>query len=320
MFSSNISSSDNNENTARYRHTAGSLVLAAFILLLNFFPVYAYEIPAQSSQFYVNDCAGLLSPETESYVISVNTELQEKTGAQVVVATVNDIDGASIEEYSTEMFRSYGIGDKDKDNGILMLLAYTEREVRIEVGYGLEGPLNDAKVGRLMDEYMIPYFKNDQWDEGMVNCFNAVIQEICTEYNIELSYNQPTVIEPASQPEEDDNSFYYMVAFGIISFIIGLISGKITPGRAFIPNTIWIIILIIIMMALAIQFWSSATIVMISFIAMIFGWGITSPDTGSSGGYSSGSRSSGGSYHSSSGGGHSGCGGSSGGGGASRRF
>ena len=98
-----------------------------------------YAIVPKTNEFYVNDFANLLEQDTEEYIISMNRELEEKTGAQIVVVTVQNLEGKSLEEYATELFREYGIGDKDKNNGVLLLCALEEREFRIEVGYGLEG-------------------------------------------------------------------------------------------------------------------------------------------------------------------------------------
>ena len=83
----------------------------------------------------------------------VRKTLEKQTGAQIVVVTVQNLEGQSLEEYATELFRNYGIGDKEKNNGVLLLCAYEERQFRIEVGYGLEGTLTDGKTGRIQDEY-----------------------------------------------------------------------------------------------------------------------------------------------------------------------
>lgn len=94
--------------------------------------VFAYDIPKASNQFYVNDFADILSEETEKYIVSVNDNLYVKTGAQVVVTTIQSLNGASLEEYATEMFRTYGIGSKKKNNGVLLLLALEDRACRID--------------------------------------------------------------------------------------------------------------------------------------------------------------------------------------------
>lgn len=139
-----------------------------------------------TNDFYVNDYAGVLSSETEAYIIQANVDLEQKTGAQIVIVTVNSLEGYSIEEYATELFRNFGIGDKNKNNGVLLLCSTGDRMFRIEVGYGLEGRLTDGKTGRIQDEYIIPYLKNDNYDEGIKNGFSAVLEEIAAEYGVTI--------------------------------------------------------------------------------------------------------------------------------------
>ena len=154
-------------------------ILVVFIILINFLSINSFAIVKPTYEFYVNDYANILSEETENYIININKELESKTKAQIVVVTIPSLEGDSLEEYSTKLFRSFGIGDKTKNNGLLLLLALEEREFRVEVGYGLEGILPDGKTGRIQDEYMIPYLKENKWDDGIKNGFNAFLQIIC---------------------------------------------------------------------------------------------------------------------------------------------
>lgn len=159
------------------------LIISIFIL----FGIECYaEIPKPTSEFYANDFANVLTSDTENYIIEKNKDLQEKTGAQIVVVTVNDLDGEEIEEYANKLFREYGIGDKQKNNGLLLLCSTDERMFRIEVGYGLEGCLPDGKTGRIQDEYIIPYLKENNYDEGIRNGFTACLQVIADEYQITI--------------------------------------------------------------------------------------------------------------------------------------
>ena len=77
-----------------------------------------------------------------------------------------------------------GIGNKSKDNGVLILVSTGDRDIRIEVGDGLQGRITDGKTGRILDNYIIPYLKNNDWDNGIKNGFNVILEEICAEYNI----------------------------------------------------------------------------------------------------------------------------------------
>ena len=155
--------------------TLNKKALKKIVILLICFTIFfasnAKAVVKPTSNFYVNDYAGLLNEETKNYIMNANISLNSKTGAQIVVVTVTSLEGQSLEEYATEVFREFGIGDKDKNNGLLLLLALEEREFRVEVGYGLEGILPDAKTGRIQDEYIIPYLKNDNWNDGIKNGF-----------------------------------------------------------------------------------------------------------------------------------------------------
>ena len=175
-------------------HKLIPFIMAGLLALCVAQTALAIEVVPQTADFYVNDAAGLLSPETKQYIIDVNKKLKKASGTQVVVVTVPDMGGAALEDYATTLFRKYGIGDKQKNNGLLLLLALKERKFRIEVGYGLEGVLNDAKTGRIQDEYMIPHFKNGEWDVGIRNGFNALVQEIQKEYGTSVASETPDAV------------------------------------------------------------------------------------------------------------------------------
>ena len=99
-----------------------------------------------TNEFYVNDYANILSEETENYILNNSVKLASATKAQIVVVTVKNLEGQDIETYATNLFRKFGIGDEKKNNGLLILLALEERDIRIEVGYGLEGIVTDGLI------------------------------------------------------------------------------------------------------------------------------------------------------------------------------
>ena len=124
---------------------------------------------------------------TEQYILSTNQELESKTGAQIVVVTIPSLEGQSLEEYATDLFRQWGIGDGEKDNGVLLLCAVEDRLFRVEVGYGLEGDLPDGKTGRMQDEYIIPLLQENQFDAGIKNGYNAFLQEVAAVYDVSIT-------------------------------------------------------------------------------------------------------------------------------------
>ena len=125
-----------------------------------------------------------------------------KHGAQIVIVTIPSLEGESLEEYATETFRKFGIGDKNKNNGLLILIALQERKSRIEVGYGLEGVLPDAKTGRIQNQYMLPYLSQNKWDEGIKNGFNEFVSIISKNYDVEIEQEKAEKVEksPISDP------------------------------------------------------------------------------------------------------------------------
>lgn len=174
------------------------------------------SIPNKTNRFFVNDFANILSEETENYIVNNSAALDEKTTAQVVVTTVESLDGREIEDYANSLFRMWGIGTKDSNNGLLILLAPNERKVWIEVGRGLEGKVNDSKAGRITRDYGKPYFSEGKWDEGIMGIYNAVLSEVYSEYGMEVPSE---VKEIVSKNEENDGVYGVFLMAAIIIFV-----------------------------------------------------------------------------------------------------
>ncbi len=299
-------------------------VLSLILMLGISIPAVASDIPDATSDFYVNDFADILSQSTKDYIIEANKDLNAKTGAQIVVTTIDTLDGEDIETYANEMFRSYGIGDREKNNGVLFLIVSGDRKLRIEVGYGLEGAINDAKAGRILDTYVIPSLQNDEWDKGILNGFQAIAEETAAEYGVEIGADTPAGAEEIDAELLREKPFWKkatnMIAAAMgVSVLVGAFFSRILPGKSRYGILPYLVILFIVYLILF-----DMAIAIVTFIAgglaAIVGWGMAGKDVG--GGSHSGSSRSYRSY-SSFGGGSSGsfggCG-SSGGGGATRGF
>lgn len=198
------------------------IVLLVAILLLPTY-VLAAGIPEPTEEFYVYDEVGILSNETKNQMISVNKELYDKTGAQVVVAILDRLpEGFTSKEAAVELFNTWGIGSKEKDNGILLLITMEEREFQMEVGYGLEGPIPDMIASRIL-EGMKEYFVDGEIEEGIIYAFGNIVNKIEEEYGIEIE-GAPNVESVDSS--SDDNVIGKIIRLIIILWIISLLTGR----------------------------------------------------------------------------------------------
>lgn len=189
------------------------------LLLSVFFTCKVNALVNPTEKFYINDYANIISPETEEYIYKKSVKLNEIDGTQIVVVTVKNLEGRSIEDYSLELARKFGIGSKEKNNGLLLLLALEEREFRVEVGTGLEGILPDGKTGRFQDQYIIPYLKENNFDEGIKNGYNAFYNEIVEMNKLDLE------IAEVNNKQAPLVKIEWLILSGAIGFLVGLYSG-----------------------------------------------------------------------------------------------
>ncbi|HZK34982.1 MAG TPA: TPM domain-containing protein, partial [Bacillota bacterium] len=146
----------------------------------------ATEYPAPTQAFYVNDYANVISGDVRSHIESATAELEARTGAQIVVVTLSSLEDASLEDFSLGLFREWGIGSAQDNNGVLILVDVGGRQSRIEVGYGLEGALPDGRTGRIQDQYMVPDFAVGDYSLGIKKGFDAIITQVYGEYGYEF--------------------------------------------------------------------------------------------------------------------------------------
>ena len=176
----------------------------------------------------VNDFANVISAAEESQLAAVLTELQQKTGAQVAVVTLPSLDGGQIDDFSIRLAERWGMGQKGKDNGVLLLGAINERRgnrLRIEVGYGLEGVINDAAAGRILDQYVVPAWNQRQYGSAIASGGAAIAQRVAAEKGIRLSGVPQYSRGYGSQPPRKSNPIMNII------FIIGFIYMAIRHPR-----------------------------------------------------------------------------------------
>ena len=181
----------------------------------------AIEFPALTGR--VVDNAGMLSAADERSIGGVLKAHEEATSNQVVVVTIDSLKGYSIEEYGYQLGRHWGIGQKDNNNGVLLIVARNDRKVRIEVGYGLEGNLTDAVAGHIIRTKITPEFKRGRFSSGIRKGIESILLAIDGAYKAEKKKTTNDKFE----------TFVTLIFLGIvmISFIGGFFGGGGTGSR-----------------------------------------------------------------------------------------
>jgi len=135
---------------------------------------------------FVNDFAGVMDADAKQKLDGVLSSLKEKTDTEIAVVTVKDMGGLDVDTYAVELMKAWGIGSKERNDGVLVLLAIQEREWRIEVGYGLESIITDAESGMIGSNLMVPLFKNGDYSNGLSQGALAVAAIIARDKGVSL--------------------------------------------------------------------------------------------------------------------------------------
>lgn len=179
----------------------------------------------------VVDDADILSPQAEAQLTAELADLETQTGRQLVVATLPDLQGYEIEDYGYQLLRTWGIGSKERNDGVILIVAPGERKVRIEVGYGLEPVLTDALSSLIINERIIPAFKDGRMEEGVVDGTQAIVQQL----SLPEDEARAAVAKAQERPQSEGE-----VGFGtiiLIFVIFWLISGVF--GRRRRRGSLW---------------------------------------------------------------------------------
>ena len=205
-------------------------IAAALCLLFASF-AFALDFPELTGR--VVDQAGVMSAESKSDIEAKSKTLEDKSGIQLVVATVKSLQGSDIETYANQLFRTWKLGEAKKNNGVLLLVAPNERKVRIEVGYGLEGTLTDALSSVIISSAIIPRFKTKDFSGGIERGVDGIISVLSGD----SAEWQPKVnVRTESKAEETDKIFPIVFTILLIFFIWYLIRNA-GSGRPPGPGT-----------------------------------------------------------------------------------
>lgn len=220
-----------NDRDSRGRKLSSALAAALTVLIavcVLAVPVLAEKAAYKPTErFFVNDFADVLDASTEDELYNLGANLQTQTTAQVVAVTVPNMDGADIDSFANELARSWGVGQGDKDNGVLILIAVEEREMRIEVGYGLEGALPDSRAGVIRRDIMTPYLSKDDFSKGMLEGYKAIAAQVYQEYGIDNPETKDYTNLDQYAEEEGASPVFVILMVIVVILVFG--------GRFFFP-------------------------------------------------------------------------------------
>jgi uncharacterized protein len=186
------------------------------------------------AQGYVNDFANVLSQPARDQLTALCREVQQKTGAQIAVVTVKSLGGRPIEDYSINLATRWGIGPKQKDKGVLILVAVDDHKYRFEVGYGLEGILPDGKVGGFGRE-AVPLLRQNNYDSALLLMTRRVAGVIAADRGVTLA-QEPAIQRPSSGSDQslgaEEIGLIVLIILFVISFrVFRSVNASQTRGR-----------------------------------------------------------------------------------------
>jgi uncharacterized protein len=202
-------------------------LLATLLLLALCSLIWAQQVAKIRAQGYVTDLANVIAPATKAQLEALCAEVQQKTGGQIAVVTINSLDGESKEDYSADLYKHLGVGSKQDNRGVLLLVVPKERQYKIEVGYGLEPVINDARAGDIGRE-MVPALRQQNYSAAILLATTQLAQLIAADKGVQLNG------VPANKPRAPSSRVSWWIPwliFGIIFLIIRALSRGGGGGR-----------------------------------------------------------------------------------------
>ena len=186
-----------------------------FFFLVFCVPVHALEVP--KLQGYVNDYAGMISPQAKATLEQELQAFEQSDSTQIVVLTIPSLEGEVLEEFSIKVAEQWKIGQTGKDNGIIVLVSKQDRKIRVEVGRGLEGQITDLMSGRIIDLVIMPKFKRGDFDGGLISGVHALIDAARGEFKAD-STREPT------RRNGQSRLLTFLIFGGIAILVLGSVS------------------------------------------------------------------------------------------------
>lgn len=249
------------------------LILPALIILL-ISAASASDIPDYYDK-YVNDFANFLSADETGALREIFIQIEQNTTAEVVVAVIESASPYVPSDYAMKIFDKWGIGKSGKDNGLLILYVVKENKIWVSAGYGLEGILPDSRIGRMLDDYYVPFRDSNQTKQGIIN-FAAEIAKVLNENQEEIASGKAGE-KLGSKIADSKAAVFIIIAFLILIFLLAKDSlKKVKTGKdrawSFIRIGLEIVAVIVALVA------TNIILIIIAVIALIIlsGFGRTS--------------------------------------------
>jgi len=187
-------------------------------------------------QKYVEDKANIIDNSMENQLNGYLQELEQKTGAQMIVLTINTTNNIPIEMYAIELATKWKLGQKGKDNGALVVVAKDDRKYRFEIGYGLEGVLPDSYCGTIGRKYFVPYFRKGQFGEGIFHGVVLMVNKIAKEKGLKIT-GMPDINKIQQMAGKHRRNPLSSLFF--LFFILPFLFGGLFRRRSFLPFLFW---------------------------------------------------------------------------------
>ncbi|MDP8202419.1 MAG: TPM domain-containing protein [Candidatus Tenebribacter burtonii] len=196
------------------------LISILFIFTVN--ALYSLDVPKLKGA--VNDYASIIDSKDEEKLEALLRDVEAKTSSQVALLTISSLQSENLEDYSLRVAQEWKLGQKEFDNGVLLLVAFNEKKIRIEVGYGLEAIITDAKSGYIIRNYIVPDFKQGNYTVGIANGLLAISGLVTKEFEI-------TDEQLAKYNQQQKSGKQKQIPFGLLVFLFMFIFGGLGRRR-----------------------------------------------------------------------------------------
>jgi len=198
------------------------IILLLIMFVFSITALFSLDVPKLKAR--VNDNANIINSSDEQKLEALLRNVETKTSSQVALLTIPSLQGENLEDYSLRVAQSWKLGQKEFDNGVLLLVAMKEKKIRIEVGYGLESIITDAKSGYIIRNYIVPGFKTGDFSGGITNGLLAISGLVTEEFEI-------TDEEVAKYNQQQKTGKRKQIPFGLIIFLFMFIFGGLGRRR-----------------------------------------------------------------------------------------